>query len=99
MYRNKRNKRSDAHDVMEKTFKSIVHALRLSGINIPKNALLPSQLPAPVSSTEEEDMDGSEEEDGHDREEEHVHDSEEDTPTMTKRMKCTVIVDHLCWAQ
>jgi hypothetical protein len=44
MYRKKRNKRSDAHDVMaDKTFKSIVHALRLSGINIPKNALLPSQ--------------------------------------------------------
>jgi hypothetical protein len=43
MYRKKRNKRSDAYDVMTyKTFKSIVHALRLSGINIPKNALLPS---------------------------------------------------------
>jgi hypothetical protein len=43
MYRKKRNKRSDAHDVMAgKTFKSIVHALRLPGINIPKNALLPS---------------------------------------------------------
>jgi ABC-type Zn2+ transport system substrate-binding protein/surface adhesin len=64
--------------MMNKTFKSIVHALRLSGIDIPKNALLPSQLPALVSSNEEEDMDGSEEEDGHDREEEHVHDSEED---------------------
>jgi hypothetical protein len=71
MYRKKRNKRSDAQDVMaDKTFKSIVHALRLSGINIPKNALLPSQLPAPVSSSEEED--------GHDCEEEHAHDSEED---------------------
>jgi hypothetical protein len=78
MYMKKRNKRSNAHDVMDKTFKSIVHALRLSGINIPKNALLPSQLPAHVSSSEEEDMGGSEEEDGHDREEEHVHDSEED---------------------
>jgi hypothetical protein len=42
MYKKKRNKRSDAHDVMNKTFKSIVHALRPSGINIPKNALLPS---------------------------------------------------------
>jgi hypothetical protein len=74
MYRKKRNKRSDAHDVMvDKTFKSIVQALRLSGINIPKNALLPSQLPAPVSSSEEEDMDGIEEEDGHDSEEEHAH--------------------------
>jgi hypothetical protein len=62
----------------DKTFKSIVHALRLSGINIPKNALLPSQLPALVSSSEKEDMEGIEEEDGHDREEEHAHDSEED---------------------
>jgi hypothetical protein len=79
MYRKKRNKRSDAHDVMaDKTFKSSIHALRLLGINIPKNALLPSQLPSPVSSSEEEDMDGIEEEDGHDREEEHAHDSEED---------------------
>jgi hypothetical protein len=79
MYRKMRNKRSDAHDVMaDRTFKSIVHALRLSGINIPKNALLPSQLQAPVSSSEEEDMDGIEEQDGHDREEEHAHDNEED---------------------
>jgi hypothetical protein len=78
MYRTKRNKRSDAHYVMEKTFKSIVHALRLSSINIPKNALISSQLPALVSSSEKEDMDGSEEEDGHDREEEHAHDNEED---------------------
>jgi hypothetical protein len=78
MYRKKRNKRSAAHDVMDKIFKLIVHALRLSGINISKNALLPSQLPAPISSSKEEDMDGSEEEDGHDHEEEHVHDSVED---------------------
>jgi hypothetical protein len=43
MYRKKRNKSSDAHDVMaDKTFKSTDHSLRLSGINIPKNALLPS---------------------------------------------------------
>jgi hypothetical protein len=62
----------------DKTFKSIVHALRLSGINIPKIALLPSQLPAPISSSEEEDMDGIEEEDGHDSEEEHAHVREED---------------------
>jgi hypothetical protein len=54
----------------DKTFKSIVHALRLADINLPKNALLPSQLQAPVSSSKEED--------GHDREEEHAHDSEED---------------------
>jgi hypothetical protein len=63
---------------MDKTFKSIVHALRLLGINISKNALLPSQLPSLVSSSKEEDMYGIEEEDGHDREEEHAHDSEKD---------------------
>jgi hypothetical protein len=79
MYGKKRNKMSDAHDVMaDKIFKSIVHAPRLSGIDIPKNALLPSQLPVPVSSSEEEDVDGIEEEDGHDSEEEHAHVREED---------------------
>jgi hypothetical protein len=79
MHRKKRNKRFDVHDVMaDKAFKSIVHALKLSGINIPKTALLPSQLPAPVSSSVEEDMDGIEEEDGHDSEEEHAHVREED---------------------
>jgi hypothetical protein len=79
MYMKKRNKRLDAHDVMvDKTFKSIVHDLRLSGINIPKNAVLPSQLPVPVSSSEEEDMDGIEEVDGHDSEEVHYNVREED---------------------
>jgi hypothetical protein len=79
MYRKRRNKRSDAHDVMvDNTFKSTVYDLRLQGINIPKNTLLPSQLPAHVNSSEEEVLDGIEEEDGHDREEEHVNDSEED---------------------
>jgi hypothetical protein len=77
MYRKKRNKRSNAHDMMDITVKLIVHALRLSCIEIPKNALLPSQLPAPVSRSEEEDVHGSEE-DVHDCEEEHAHDSEED---------------------
>jgi hypothetical protein len=36
MYRKKRNERSNAHDMMDITLKSIVHALRLSGIKIPK---------------------------------------------------------------
>jgi hypothetical protein len=78
MYRKKRNKRSNAHDMMDITFKSVVHALRLSGINIPKDVLLPSQLPAPISSNKEEDVHGSDEEVGLDREEEHAHDNEED---------------------
>jgi hypothetical protein len=63
---------------MDRTFKSDVHVVRLSGIDIPKHALLPFQLSVPVSSSKEEDVHGSEEEDGHDREKEHVHDSEED---------------------
>jgi hypothetical protein len=36
------------------------------------------KIPAPVSSSEEEDVHDSEEEDVHDRMEEHAHDSEED---------------------
>jgi hypothetical protein len=68
MYRKKRrNKRSD--DMMDIAFKLVVHALRASGIEIPKDVLLPSQLLAPVSSCEEEDMHGSKEEDVHDSEE------------------------------
>jgi hypothetical protein len=50
----------------------------IDDLDIPKNALLPSQLLAPVSSSEEEVVHGSEEEDGHDCEEEYVHDSKED---------------------
>jgi hypothetical protein len=69
-------KRSNAHDMMDITFKSVVHALKLLGIDI--RTLLPSQLPAPVSSSEKKDVHGSEEEDVHDREEEHAHDSKED---------------------
>jgi hypothetical protein len=55
--------------MMDITFKSIVHALRLSGIEILKNVLLPSQLPTPVSSSKEEDVHGSKEEVVHDRKE------------------------------
>jgi hypothetical protein len=65
MYRKKRrSKRSD--DMMDITFKLVLHDLRLSGIEISKDVLLPSQLPAPVSTREEEDVHGSEEEDVHD---------------------------------
>jgi hypothetical protein len=42
IYRKKRSKRSNAHDIMDITFKSFVHALRLSGIKIPKNVFLPN---------------------------------------------------------
>jgi hypothetical protein len=59
MYGKKRNKRSGAHDMMAITFKSIVDALRISGIEIPKIVLLPFQLPVPISSSEEEDVHGN----------------------------------------
>jgi hypothetical protein len=41
MYKKKRNKRSNAHEMMDITFKSIVHDLRLPDIEIPNNVLLP----------------------------------------------------------
>jgi hypothetical protein len=51
-------------------------------------------------------MDGIEEEEGHDSEEVHydVRGKMAESkiigmPMVTKRMKCTVIVDHLCWTQ
>jgi hypothetical protein len=98
MYRKKRrNKRSD--DMTDITFKTVVHALRASSFEIPKDVLLHYQLPTPVSSSEGEDVYGSEED---------VHDSEEDAcgreqdhwnAKRTKRIKCTVIVGHLCWTQ
>jgi hypothetical protein len=51
MYRKKRNKRSDAHDMMDKTFKSIVHPLRLRRRHTEK-CTSSSQLPALVSSSD-----------------------------------------------
>jgi hypothetical protein len=108
MYRKNRNKRSNAHDMMEITFKSIVHALRLSGIEIPKNVLLPSQLPSPISSSEEEDAHGSEEKMCMTARKNMrmtarkmcvVESNIIGMPTVMKRNKCTVIVDHLCWTQ
>jgi hypothetical protein len=75
-WKKRRNKRSD--DMTDITFKIVVHAIRLSGIEISKNVLLPSQLLVHVSNSKEEDMHGREEEDVHDSEEEHAHDREED---------------------
>jgi hypothetical protein len=108
MYRNKRSKRSNAHDMMDITFKSIVHDLRLSGIKIPKNVLLPSQLLASVSSSEEKMCMAA-------RKKMRLTTRKNmrmtarkmrvvermiiGMPTVTKRIKCTVIVDHLCWTQ
>jgi hypothetical protein len=104
MYKKKRNKRSDAHDVMaDRTFKLIVHALRLSGINIPKMHFFLSNyqhlsvaarkkiwmaLRKKMGLTTRKNMRMTARKM-----------AESDIigmPTVTTRMKCTVIVNHLC---
>jgi hypothetical protein len=108
MYRMKRNKRSNAHDMMVITFKSIVHALRLSGIEIPKMYFfLPIYQCLSVVAKKKMCM--------------AVRKKMRMTarknmcmttwkmcvaeskiiglPTVTKRIKCAVIVDHLYWTQ
>jgi hypothetical protein len=95
MYRKKRrSKRSNAHNMMDITFKSVVHALRLLGIKILKNILLPSQIPPPVNSSEEEDVHDREKEHAHDREEEHEHDREEEQAHYSKEDACGREQDH-----
>jgi hypothetical protein len=59
MYRMKRNKRSDAHDMMDKTFKSIVHTL----------AHVSSCEEEDIHGSEEKDGHDREEEHVHDSEE------------------------------
>jgi hypothetical protein len=109
MYRKKRrNKRYDAHDMMDITFKSVVHALRLSGIKILKNVLLPSQLPASVSRVRKKTcmavrkkmcMTARKNMCMTSRKMRVAESKTIGMPTRTKRIKCTVIVDHLCWSQ
>jgi hypothetical protein len=101
-YRKKRNKRSDAHDVMaDRIIKSIVHALRLSGINIPKNALLPSKLPClsvaarkKILMALRKKMGMTARKNMHMTARKMAESEIIGMPTVTKRMKCAVIVDH-----
>jgi hypothetical protein len=106
MYMKKRNERSNAHDMMDIAFKSIIHALSLSGIEIPKMYFfLPNYQRLSVAEevcmrarkkmrmTARKNMRMTARK---------VHVAESNTigmPTMMKRIKCTVIVDHLCWTQ
>jgi hypothetical protein len=107
MYRKKKNNMSDAHDVMaDKTFKSIVHAPRLSGINIPKNALLPSQLhhlsvavKKKIWMALRKRMVITARKNMRMTARKMAESKIIGMPTVMKRMKCTVIVDHLCWTQ
>jgi hypothetical protein len=109
MYWNKRrNKRSDAHDMMDITFKSVVHALRLSGIKIPRMyffLLNYQRLSVAVRKktcmavrknmrmTTSKDMRMTS------RKMRVVESKTTGMPTRTKRIMSTMIVNHLCWTQ
>jgi hypothetical protein len=107
MYRKKRNKRSYAHDVMaDRIFKSIVHALRLSGISIPKmHFFLPNYQRLSVAAMKKiwmalrKKMGMTTRKNMHMKTRKMVESEIIGMPTVTKRMKCTVIVDHLCLTQ
>jgi hypothetical protein len=96
MYRKKRNKRSDAHDMMDITFKSIVHALRLSGIEIlkmyfflPNYQRLLVEVRKKMHKTARKNMCMTT------RKICLAESKIIGMPIVTKRIKCTVIVDHL----
>jgi hypothetical protein len=107
MYMKKRNKRSDAYDVMaDKPFKSIVHALRLSDINIPKmHFFLPNYERLSVAARKKiwmslrKKMGITARKNMRFTARKMAESKIIGMPTVTKRMKCTVIVDHLCWTQ
>jgi hypothetical protein len=109
MYRKKRrNKRSDAHDMMDITFKSVVHALRLSSIKIPKMYFfLPNYQRMSVAVRKKTCMATRKKMCMIVRKNMHMTVrkmcvAESKTigmSTRTKRIKCTMIVDHLCWTQ
>jgi hypothetical protein len=107
MYRKKRNKRSNAHDVtVDKTFKSIVHALDYQASTHPKmHFFLPRYQRLSVAARKKIwmalrkkmgmtvrkfiMMSGRK----------MAESKTNGMPMVTKRMKCIVIVDHLCWTQ
>jgi hypothetical protein len=107
MYRKKSNKRCDAHNVMaDKKFKSIVHALRLSGINIPEmHFFLPNYQRLSVEARKKiwmalrKKMGITARKNMRMIARKMAKRKIIGMPTVTKQMKCTVIVDHLCWTQ
>jgi hypothetical protein len=108
MYRKKRNKRSDAHDIMDITFKSIVHALRLSVIEIPKmyfflpnyqRLLIAARKKMCMAVKKKMRMTARKNMIMTTRKMRVAESKIIGMPTVTKRIKCTMIVDHLCWTQ
>jgi hypothetical protein len=90
----------------DKTFKSIVHALRLSGINIPKDALLPSNYQRLSVAARKKIRMAMRKKMGMTVRKfimmsgrKMVENKIIGMPMVMERMKCIVIVDHLCWTQ
>jgi hypothetical protein len=106
IYKKKRNKRSNAHDMMDITFKLVVRALRLSGIDIPKmHFFLPNYLSLSVAVRKKMCMAARKKMSMTKRKNMRMTARKMaerkiiGMPTVTKRIKCIVIVDHLCWTQ
>jgi hypothetical protein len=94
--------------MMDITFKSIVHALRLFGIEIPKMYFfLPNYQHLSVAARKKMCMAARKKMRMTARKNMHmivgkmcVAESKiTGMPMVMKRIKCTVIVDHLCWTQ
>jgi hypothetical protein len=103
MYRKKRNKRSNAHDMMDITFKSVVHALRLSSIDIPKmHFFLPNYQRLSVAAKKKMCMVARKKmyltvrKNMHMTARKMVESKIIGMPMVTKRIKFIVIVDYLC---
>jgi hypothetical protein len=106
MYKKKRNNRSNAHVMMDITFKSVVHVVRLSGIDIPKmHFFLPNYDRLLVAARKKMRMAARKKMGMTARKNmpmtarKMAESKIIGMPTVTKRIKCTVIVDHLCWTQ
>jgi hypothetical protein len=92
--------------MMDKTFKSIVHALRPSGIDILKYTLLPSNYQClsvavrkKICMAARKKMGMIARKNMHMTARKMAESNIIGMPTVTKRIKCTVIVDHLCSTQ
>jgi hypothetical protein len=97
MYRKKRNKRSDAHDMMDITFESIFHALRPKHRKM--HIFFPNYQRLSVAARKKMCM-AARKKMCMTARKMHVAESKIiGMPTRTKQIKCTVIVDHLCWTQ
>jgi hypothetical protein len=105
MYKKKRNKRSDAHDVMDKTFKSIVHAHYQASTYQKMHFFLPNYQCLSVEARKKTWM-ALRKKMGMTARKNMCMTARKMAEskiigilTVKKRMKCIVIVNHLGWTQ